>query len=45
MLIECNEIGFNAQDVRAISSIGKSTKKKISGYIGSSSGSYDVCGF
>ena len=32
--VQCNEVGFNAQNVRAICSIGKSTKKNISGYIG-----------
>lgn len=32
--IECNEIGFNEENVRAICKIGVSTKKGCSGYIG-----------
>jgi len=32
--IECNEVGFNEANVRAICKIGVSTKKDCSGYIG-----------
>lgn len=34
LTVWCNEVGFNAQNVRAICSIGKSTKTSNSGYIG-----------
>lgn len=37
LLVGCNEVGFTPDDVRAICSIGQSTKsasKKASGYIG-----------
>lgn len=32
--IECNEVGFNEADVRAICKIGEITKKDLVGYIG-----------
>ena len=34
MFVHCNEVGFDASNVRAICSIGKSTKNTSSGYIG-----------
>ncbi|THG99605.1 hypothetical protein EW026_g2765 [Hermanssonia centrifuga] len=34
MIVECNEDGFNQKNVRAICSVGNSTKKGQSGYIG-----------
>lgn len=34
MIVQCNEKGFTEKNVRAICSIGKSTKKDNSGYIG-----------
>ncbi|KAL5536452.1 hypothetical protein ACEPAF_274 [Sanghuangporus sanghuang] len=32
--LSCNEVGFSEHNVRAICSVGKSTKKNISGFIG-----------
>lgn len=32
--IRCNETGFMPQNVQAICSVGKSTKKNLEGYIG-----------
>ena len=34
LTIHCNEHGFSAQDIEAICSVGKSTKKNKVGYIG-----------
>ena len=34
LTVWCNEVGFTAQNVRAICSIGKSTKTGSTGYIG-----------
>jgi len=39
--IQCNEVGFKAENVVAICKIGASTKKNVQGYIGEISGSYD----
>ncbi|KII91731.1 hypothetical protein PLICRDRAFT_173538 [Plicaturopsis crispa FD-325 SS-3] len=34
LVIRCNEVGFNKENVEAICKIGASTKKNMSGYIG-----------
>lgn len=34
LIVKNNEVGFNEKNVRAICQVGKSTKKKIQGYIG-----------
>lgn len=34
LIVHNNEVGFNDKNVRAICQVGKSTKKKIQGYIG-----------
>jgi hypothetical protein len=34
ILIECNELGFDEHNVRAICQVGGSTKSKQTGYIG-----------
>jgi hypothetical protein len=34
VLIECNELGFDESNVRAICQVGASTKSKKAGYIG-----------
>lgn len=36
MVISCNENGFSAEDIRAVCSVGRSTKKNKIGYIGES---------
>lgn len=35
MVVQCNELGFSEENVRAFCGIGQSTKKNQSGYIGS----------
>jgi len=34
LIVKNNEVGFNDKNVRAICQVGKSTKKKVQGYIG-----------